>query len=114
VHNEGFIVRIAVADKIQRSCIQACFPGFNASAVIEDETKTDGNIFMLEDSDPLVDVVFRNLEVLLLKATDRPTGTVHHGNVQFDQVHIDPERARNYRNFRILGLGCGGHSETNY
>jgi hypothetical protein len=88
----------------------------HAPTVVDDQTHADGNIFALEDGQFLLDLVFQDAEILLLKSFGEAAAVVDNCGVKDDEVDVDADaaflpggilarrrrrRTRNIRNLRV-------------
>ena len=64
------------------------FAGFNASAVVDNQSETYRNILMLEYGYRLRDAVFRDPEILLRQTNDVSVFFIHDGNMKLHEVRV--------------------------
>ena len=64
----------------------------HAAAVIEDDSDGDRNVFGREVHDLLLDVVFKDSEIISVEARDQPVIRVGYRDVDKGQFHVDADR----------------------
>src|SRR5712671_4560706 len=79
---------MALADKRQCCRIQTSFSGFNASAVVDNQSETHRNILMLEYGYRLRDTVLRDFEILHRQTTDISVFLIHDGNMKLHEIRV--------------------------
>jgi hypothetical protein len=112
VDDESLVRRVGGLDECNRRRIHLRPLRSHAAAVVHDQAEADGNVFLLEDGQLLLDFVLQDLEVVLYQSGDEHAAVIQHGNVQNDQVglRLDPKsviRRRRLRGWRRGRLRAG-------
>ena len=102
VHDERFVIRIALANKRQRGAIHALALVSHASAVVDDQSETQRDIFMPERLDGLRNLILEDLKVLFRQPVYRPAFLVENGN---GQLHFERFNAQRVAFILVVFLG---------
>ena len=92
VHDEGFVIGIALTHKRKRRAVHALALIAHAAAVVDDQAEAQRNIFVLERLDRLQNFVFENLKILFRQPVNRTAFPVEHGNGQLYFERFDTQR----------------------
>ncbi len=68
IDDEGLVLRIAHFHKCERSGADLGDLVAHAAAIVDDQAQADGNVFLAEDRELLLDLVLEDAEVFLLQA----------------------------------------------
>src|SRR5439155_20458453 len=71
--------------------IQSLFAGFPAAAVVNNQSKTDRNIFVLEYRKRLLSLVFKNPEIFPIQVADGMVLLIGDIHMQFGEIDIHIE-----------------------
>ena len=91
VHDERFVIRIALAHKGQRRAIHALALVTHTPAVVDGQSETQRNIFVLEALNRLRNFVFKDLEMIFRQPVDRPAFPVENRNRQLYFERFDAQ-----------------------
>jgi hypothetical protein len=89
VNDEGFVLRITLADKRESRGVQPLFARLNAATVIDDQAEADGNIFVLEDRNTLLRLVLIYPEMFFFQVSDRTVLLIGNIDVDFGEIHVN-------------------------
>ena len=88
VNDKGLILRIAGFHQRQSSGVYLGSFVAHAAAIVDHQAHAYGHIFLAEDGDLLVGLVFQDAEIALLQAGDELPAIIHDGDVQDDQIYV--------------------------
>ena len=92
VHDERFVIGIALTHKRKRRAVHALALIAHAAAVVDDQPEAQRNIFVLERLDRLRNFVFENLKILFRQPVNRTAFPVEYGNGQLYFERFDAQR----------------------
>jgi hypothetical protein len=88
IDDEGLILRIAGFHESQGRGIYLGPLFAHAAAIVDHQAHAYGHVFLAENRDFLIDLVFQDVEIVLLQPWDELPAIVHDRDVQDNEIYV--------------------------